>query len=114
MLKEKKVRIFDPEIIKEGHVITLDQYQINTTGYDDDEDYKVSWEYTGSITGVIVAASEERVKVLCSSPWELGCTNEYNIGINEVVEGDTLPESTVRSYMYSIVGVTNRVKGISV
>lgn len=114
MFKERKVKIFDSEIIKEGYIITLDQYRINTTGYDYDEDYEVSWDYVGSITGVISEASEDLFTVVYLSPRVHGQTCEYNICIDEVVEGDLLPKDDTISIMYKIVGVTDRIKGVSI
>ncbi|AYJ74151.1 hypothetical protein BSP15_134 [Bacillus phage BSP15] len=114
MFKERKVKIFDSEIIKESYIITLDQYRINTTGYDYDEDYEVSWDYVGSITGVISEASEDLFTVVYLSPRVHGQTCEYNICIDEVVEGDLLPKDDTISIMYKIVGVTDRIKGVSI
>ncbi|AUO79447.1 hypothetical protein BSP10_044 [Bacillus phage BSP10] len=114
MFKERKVKIFDSEIIKESYIITLDQYRINTTGYDYDEDYEVSWDYVGSITGVISEASEDLFTVVYLSPRVHGQTCEYNICIDEVVEGDLLPKEDTISIMYKIVGVTDRIKGVSI
>lgn len=114
MFKERKVKIFDSEIIKESYIITLDQYRINTTGYDYDEDYEVSWDYIGSITGVISEASEDLFTVVYLSPRVHGQTCEYNICIDEVVEGDLLPKDDTISIMYKIVGVTDRIKGVSI
>lgn len=114
MFKERKVKIFDSEIIKEGYIITLDQYRINTTGYDYDEDYEVSWDYVGSITGVISEASEDLFTVVYLSPRVHGQTCEYNICLDEVVEGDLLPKDDTISIMYKIVGVTDRIKGVSI
>lgn len=114
MFKERKVKIFDSEIIKEGYIITLDQYRINTTGYDYDEDYEVSWDYVGSITGVISEASEDLFTVVYLSPRVHGQTCEYNICTDEVVEGDLLPKDDTMSIMYEIVGVTDRIEGVSI
>lgn len=115
MFKEKKVKVFDPEIIKEGYIITLDRYQIDTTMYDDyDEDYEVSWDYTGSITGAISEASEDLFTVVYLSPRVHGQTCEYDIRIDEVVEGDLLPEDDTIRILYRVVGVTDRIKGISI
>ncbi|QZA69068.1 hypothetical protein 010DV004_131 [Bacillus phage 010DV004] len=114
MFKEKKVTVFDSEVIKAGNLITLDEYTLNIEGYSCDEDYKISYDYTGSITGLITHASESRFSVATLDTSTYGATRLHTVSINETVEGDIVPDNTSIRFFYRIVGVTDRLEGVSI
>ncbi|QZA69628.1 hypothetical protein 035JT004_130 [Bacillus phage 035JT004] len=114
MFKEKKVIVFDSEVIKTGNLITLDEYELNTEGYSYDEDYEVSYDCTGSITGLITHASESRFTMVTVDNRLRGQTCEHIIDIDDTVEGDTVPQDSRTTFFYRIVGVTDRLEGVSI